>query len=57
MFRTAVLAMDIFWLMDIMDMGFMEKFDTTYPLNGIFWLCTFLLTFVVSCMYANYEED
>lgn len=27
----------VFWLMDIMNMPFMEVFDTTYPLNGLFW--------------------
>lgn len=27
----------LFWLMDVMNMPFMEMFDTTYPLNGLFW--------------------
>lgn len=27
----------IFWILDITDMPFMEIFDTTYPMNGIFW--------------------
>jgi len=38
--KTAIL---IFWIMDILDMPFMEMFDTTYPLNGIFWFLVFIL--------------
>lgn len=32
----------IFWLMDMINMPFMEKFDTTYPLNGLFWFITII---------------
>ena len=56
MFRTAVLAMTIFWLMDVMDVDFMKQFDDPYSLNGLFWLCTFLLTIVVTGLFANDEE-
>ena len=48
MFRTTVLGILIFWFMDILDMGFMEPFDTTYPLNFFFWLGTFMLMAIVS---------
>lgn len=27
----------IFWILDITDMPFMEMFDTTYPMNTLFW--------------------
>jgi hypothetical protein len=27
----------LFWVADIMDLPFMEMFDTTYPLNTAFW--------------------
>ena len=27
----------LFWLADVMNLPFMEMFDTTYPLNGWFW--------------------
>lgn len=27
----------LFWIADIMNLSFMEMFDTTYPLNGWFW--------------------
>lgn len=28
----------VFWIMDILNLPCMEIFDTTYPLNGLFWL-------------------
>lgn len=37
MFKTFKCLFDIFWLMDIMNLPFMKEFDTTYPLNGLFW--------------------
>lgn len=33
----------VFWIMDIMNLPFMEMFDTTYPLNGWFYLLVMLL--------------
>lgn len=27
----------IFWILDITDMPFMEMFDTTCPMNEMFW--------------------
>lgn len=32
-----------FWLVDILDMPFMEEFDTTHPLNGLFWFLFYVL--------------
>ena len=32
----------IFWILDICNMPFMGIFDTTYPLNGLFWFLLFL---------------
>lgn len=43
MFRTFKTIVELFWLMDILDMPFMEMFDTTYPLNGLFWFCVFIV--------------
>ena len=34
----------VFWIMDILNMPFMQMFDTVYPLNGWFWLLVFILT-------------
>jgi hypothetical protein len=33
----------IFWLMDVMNLPFMEMFDTTYPLNEEFWVYAILI--------------
>lgn len=38
--KTAIM---VFWILDICNMPFMEIFDTTYPLNVMFW---FLLWFL-----------
>ena len=38
--RTFIL---LFWICDILNMPFMEMFDTTYPLNTLFWLLVFVL--------------
>lgn len=37
--RTAV---TVFWILDICNMPFMEMFDTTYPLNTLFWFLIML---------------
>ena len=46
MFFTEVIIMKglifVFWLMDIINLPFMEIFDTTVPLNGLFWIITFI---------------
>lgn len=34
----------IFWIMDILNLPFMEIFDTTYPLNGVFWFLALVFT-------------
>ena len=33
----------LFWLADIMNLPFMAIFDTTYPLNGVFWFLGWIL--------------
>lgn len=32
----------IFWILDVLDMPFMEMFDTTYPINGVAWFLIWL---------------
>ena len=32
----------LFWIMDILNMPWMPQFDTTYPLNGIFWVLVWI---------------
>ena len=31
----------LFWILDILNMPFMEMFDATYPLNKLFWILVF----------------
>lgn len=35
---------NIFWLLDVMNFEFMEMFDTTYPLNSLFWFFVIVIT-------------
>lgn len=42
MFQTFSVIIEIFWIFDVLDMPFMEKFDTTYPINGIAWFLIWL---------------
>ena len=49
MFKTFKCLFNIFWLMDIMNMPFMEQFDTKYPLNGLFW--------ILAIIFVTYESQ
>lgn len=51
MFRTFKTMVDIFWIMDVLDLPFMEMFDTTYPINGLFWFAVI----VVLCFEEAFE--
>jgi hypothetical protein len=35
-------AFTLFWICDILNMPFMEQFDTTYPLNAAFYWLVFI---------------
>lgn len=37
MFYIFESAITIFWICDILNMPFMQMFDTTYPINGLAW--------------------
>lgn len=43
MFRIFKIMVELFWIMDVLDMPFMEMFDTTYPLNGLFWFFAMIM--------------
>lgn len=45
----------IFWILDITNMPFMEIFDTTYPLNGLFW--TLIWIFVLLGGFNENEKN
>ena len=36
------MAVTVFWILDICNMPFIEMFDTTYPLNTLFWFLVML---------------
>ena len=36
------MAVIVFWILDICNMPFMKIFDTTYPLNTLFWFLIML---------------
>lgn len=47
------MIVSVFWLLDICNMPFMEIFDTTYPLNTLFWF----LFWALSSFKVTYEKD
>ena len=38
MYKLFYGALSVFWVLDICNIPFMEMFDTTYPMNEVFWL-------------------
>lgn len=44
----------IFWILDILNLEFMEMFDTTYPINTLFWILYFLL---VPSLVVKYQGE
>ena len=43
MFRALKTVIELFWIADIINLPFMEIFDTTYTLNGWFWTITLVI--------------
>lgn len=33
----------LFWIADVMNLSFMEQFDTIYPLNEEFWFIALII--------------
>ena len=50
MYKMFYSILTIFWLLDIMNFEFMRIFDTTYPLNGWFWLFVWFMIPSVSAV-------
>lgn len=50
MYRLLYAALTIFWIFDIINLPFMEQFDTTYPINGLAWLLIWI--FIPSADYT-----
>lgn len=45
-----------FWIADLMNMPFMEMFDTTYPLNSLFYFCVFSLWLLLPSINEGFKE-
>ena len=48
MYKTFISILSIFWLFDVMNMPFMQIFDTDYPVNGWVWFAVVLVLIMVS---------
>jgi len=49
-------ALVIFWIMDILNLPFMQMFDTTYPINGWFWLLVWILIPSATAIIKNKDN-
>lgn len=47
----------VFWIMNIMNLPFMEMFDTTYPLNTLFYFLVALLGSFFERPSSNKKKD
>lgn len=47
MYKIFVACLSIFWIFDILNMPFMQMFDTTYPVN--FWAWLLIWLFIPGC--------
>ena len=43
MYKIFVALLNIIWVLDILNLPFMEFMDTTYPINGLAWLLIWLV--------------
>lgn len=43
MYCTFRAILVIFWIFDILNLPFMDIFDTVYPINGLAWFLIWLL--------------
>ena len=50
--RLLFFLIEVFWVMDILNLPFMEMFDTTIPLNTVFWI---LMIIIVSTYSEGYK--
>lgn len=59
MYKIFYAALTIFWIFDILNLPFMEIFDTKYPINTLAWLLIWILLPTTSKVieYKNNKED
>ncbi len=50
------ISITLFWICDILNMPFMEMFDTTYPLNTLFWILFFAFCGGIN-ISISYEDE
>ena len=48
-----VALLNIIWVLDILNLPFMEFMDTTYPINGLAWLLIWLVLPATSVVSSN----
>lgn len=60
MYKAFKSILIIFWVLDILDLDFMQMFDTTYAINGLAWLLIWLYlpsTETITRHNINYEDE
>ena len=59
MYRIFYSLLTIFWIFDILNLPFMQIFDTTYPINTVEWILIWILIPSVdtTVKYINNKQD
>ena len=57
MYKTFVAALTLFWVLDIVNLPFMEMFDTTYPINGWIWFLIWVFIPSTSTIVQHRKDE
>jgi hypothetical protein len=57
MYTLFYTALTIFWILDIVNLPFMEMFDTTYPINTLVWFLIWMFVPSTSVVYEKSKRD
>lgn len=59
MYRIFYFLLTISWIFDILNLPFMQIFDTTYPINTVEWILIWILIPSVdtTVKYINNKQD
>lgn len=57
MYKVFYAALTIFWVLDVCNMPFMQMFDTTYPINELFWILVWILLPSTSVVVKNSNKE
>ena len=55
MYKVFRALLDIVWVLDILNLPFMEMLDTTYPINGWAWFLIFLVIPTATVVVKNID--